>query len=89
MTRLQTFAAEFVNSTRDYIFIRPEDRLLIMRPNKTHHLNATACEMLQMLYAQDEVDVAAVVAHFAGRFGTEPERIEQDLEKLLKTSRRC
>jgi len=85
MERLQRFAAEFVNSTREYIFIRPEDRLLIMRPNKTHHLNATACEMLRRLYDQPEVDVPALVAHFAAKFGAAPERIEKDLEELLKT----
>jgi radical SAM protein with 4Fe4S-binding SPASM domain len=83
MHRLQQFASEFVNSTRDYIFIRPEDRLVIMRPNKTQHLNATACEMLSLLYGQPQVDVQALVAQLATKYAVEPERIAKDLDDLL------
>ena len=85
MDRLQRFAEEFVGSTRDYVFIRPEDRLLILRPNRTQHLNATACEMLAMLYGQETVDVRAVVADVAGKYGVDPERVGQDLDDLLNT----
>ena len=45
--RLQQFASSFIESTRDYIFVRPEDNLLILRPNRVHHLNATATVMLR------------------------------------------
>lgn len=85
MTGLQEFAQQFIESTRDYIFIRPEDRLVIMRPNKTHHLNETACEMLRRLYAQDEVDAGRVVAEMAGEYGVAPELVAEDLRKLLRT----
>lgn len=85
MTDLQTFAQQFVASTRDYIFIRPQDRLVIMRPNKTHHLNATACDLLQKLYAQPEIDTAAVVAEVAHDYGVTPELVADDLHKLLQT----
>lgn len=85
MTDLQTFAQQFVASTRDYIFIRPEDRLVIMRPNKTHHLNATACDLLQKLYAQEDIDTAQVVAEVARDYGVAPERVAEDLRKLLQT----
>ena len=47
--RLQQFASSFIESTRDYIFVRPEDNLLILRPNRVHHLNATATVMLKAL----------------------------------------
>jgi radical SAM protein with 4Fe4S-binding SPASM domain len=85
MTDLQRFATEFVTSTRDYIFIRPQDRLVIMRPNKTHHLNETACALLSRLYAQDEVDTAGLVADVAAEYDVPPERVAADLRKLLGT----
>jgi len=47
--RLQQFANSFIESTRDYIFIRPEDNLLILRPNRVHHVNANATVMLKRL----------------------------------------
>jgi radical SAM protein with 4Fe4S-binding SPASM domain len=85
--RLQQFATSFVNSTRDYIFIRPEDRLLILRPNKTFHLNATATEMLHTLYTSEHVDVEALVRDVAMRYHAAPEQIEHDLDALLDSLR--
>jgi radical SAM protein with 4Fe4S-binding SPASM domain len=83
MTRLQDFAAQFITSTRDYVFVRPEDRLLILRPNKIHHLNRTATDMLSMLYAQEAPDVDAVVRQTAARYGVPGSQVEADLERLL------
>lgn len=85
MTDLQTYASQFVESTRDYIHVRPEDRLMIMRPNKTHHLNATACEMLHLLYSQPKVDVAAVIRAMTHRYDVSDTKIEGDLRELLNT----
>ena len=82
---LQEFATEFITSTRDYVFIRPEDRLLILRPNKIHHLNRTAAEMLTALYAQETPDAAAVVHRTAARYGIPAERVEADLDRLLRS----
>jgi radical SAM protein with 4Fe4S-binding SPASM domain len=84
-TALQDFAAEFITSTRDYVFIRPDDQLLILRPNKIHHLNRTATEMLTALYAQETPDVAAVVAATAARYDVPIEQVEADLERLLRS----
>jgi RecB family endonuclease NucS len=39
MNNLQSFAGQFVSSTRRYLLVRPEDGVLILRPNKVHHLN--------------------------------------------------
>jgi hypothetical protein len=36
-SRLQSFE-QFVTRTRRYLFVRPEDGVLILRPNKAHHL---------------------------------------------------
>ncbi len=38
-----------MSEVKDYFFVRPEDNLLILRPNKVMHLNQTAQMMLQML----------------------------------------
>ncbi len=82
---LQAFAAEFIASTRDYVFIRPEDNLLILRPNKIHHLNRTATEMLATLYAQETPDVEGIVAATAARYGVPQAQVAADLECLLKS----
>ena len=66
--RLQQFAVSFVESTREYVFIRPEDHLLILRPNRVHYLNATATAMLHALYNQEPVDVAALVSRMSARY---------------------
>jgi hypothetical protein len=49
---LQRFAAELVEGTREYIYIRPEDGLIIMRPPRMTFLNETAPYMLDRLYGR-------------------------------------
>ena len=83
--QLQRFAASFIESTRDHIFVRPADNVIILRPNRAHHLNATATEMLHALYSQAEVDTAAVVREIAARYGEPEERVAADLSKLLQS----
>jgi len=83
--RLQQFAASFVESTRDYVYIRPEDNLLILRPNRVHHLNATATAMLHTLYNQEGVDVAGLVGQMAARYRVPEIQIAQDLDRLLRS----
>jgi radical SAM protein with 4Fe4S-binding SPASM domain len=39
----------FIDEVRDFFFVRPQDNLLILRPNKTMHLNETGMLMLKML----------------------------------------
>jgi radical SAM protein with 4Fe4S-binding SPASM domain len=85
MSILQDFATEFIASTRDYIFIRPEDQLLILRPNKIHHLNRTATDMLAALYAQELPDTAAIVRETADRYGVPESQVAADLERLLRS----
>jgi len=80
---LQRFTAELVNSTRSYIYIRPEDGLIILRPNRLHHLNETATFMLHMLYSQEKPDAQAVISAVAQRYHVDEERVRQDLQNLL------
>ena len=83
MEKLQEFAAQLVESTREYLYIRPEDRLLILRPNRTQHLNPSACEMLTMLYGQPQPDARAVVSSTAAKYGVSELRVAKDLDNLL------
>jgi radical SAM protein with 4Fe4S-binding SPASM domain len=85
MTALQDFAAEFIASTREYIFVRPEDQLLILRPNKIHHLNRTATDMLAALYAQELPDTSAVIRATADRYNVPEAQVASDLERLLRS----
>jgi radical SAM protein with 4Fe4S-binding SPASM domain len=82
---LQDFVSEFISSTRGYVFVRPEDNLLILRPNKIHYLNRTATEMLSALYAQERPDVATVVHETAGRYRVPEAQVRDDLERLLQS----
>jgi radical SAM protein with 4Fe4S-binding SPASM domain len=81
--RLQQFASSFVESTRDHVFIRPEDNLLILRPNRVQYLNKTGTEMLHALYSQETVDVEALVVQVAAKYGVPAARVGEDLDKLL------
>lgn len=82
---LQKFATSFIESTRDHIFVRLADNVIILRPNRAHHLNATATEMLHALYSQEQIDVSAVVREIAARYGEPEERVAADLSKLLQS----
>jgi radical SAM protein with 4Fe4S-binding SPASM domain len=81
--RLQEWASSFVESTRDYVYVRLEDNVLILRPNRVQYLNKTAAVMLHALYDQDPVDVGALVRDMAERFDVDEPRVAGDLEKLL------
>ena len=52
----------FIDDVKDYFFPRPEDNLLILRPNKVMHLNKTAMKMLQLLF--EGQDAKSIVDHF-------------------------
>ena len=81
--KLQQFATSFVESTRDYVFVRPEDNLLILRPNRVHYLNPTATDMLHALYNQEPVNVAVLVSQMAARYRVSQAQIVEDLDSLL------
>ena len=81
---LQRFASELVSSTRDYVYIRPQDGLFIMRPNRLHHLNETATFMLDLLYGQEEgPDVEAVVTAVVQRYHADEQDVRRDMRNLL------
>ena len=83
MDKLQEFASQLVATTREHVFIRPEDGLLILRPNRTQYLNDTAVEMLTKLYAQEIVDAPAVVRDVAAKYDVDEQTVAKDLDNLL------
>ena len=85
-TDLQAFASELVTQTKGYVYIRPEDGLFILRPNRVHHLNKTANAMLTRLYGSDgSPDVDAVVKEVAAEYSVDEEQVRGDLYQLLVT----
>lgn len=75
---------KFVEDTRDVLYLREVDRLLIIRPNKLHHCNDTAFALLAGLY-RDRRPAAEVIATVSKKFTAEPERLEADLRQLMQT----
>jgi radical SAM protein with 4Fe4S-binding SPASM domain len=83
---LQRLASELVQATRDYVFIRPEENLIILRPNQLHYLNETATLMLDMLYGRAQgPDVDGVVRFIARRYAADESRVRDDLARLLRS----
>jgi radical SAM protein with 4Fe4S-binding SPASM domain len=82
---LQTFAEQVIASTREYVYIRPADGLMIIRPSRLHHLNSMATFMLDRLYARPEgPDVQTLIAEVSSRYGANPERVKDDIATLLQ-----
>lgn len=83
---LQQTVASFVESTRDHLYIRPEDNLLILRPNRMNFLNHTAVAMLHQLYSQKPIiNTDAVIHDIAARYQVPPERVGHDLGQLIQS----
>jgi radical SAM protein with 4Fe4S-binding SPASM domain len=70
----------FINDVKDYFFPRPEDNLLILRPNKVMHLNKTAMKMLQLLF--EGQDTKSIVNHFV-KIGAEQQVVLNDLAAFV------
>jgi hypothetical protein len=66
---------EFIGEVKDYFFPRPEDNLLILRPNKVMNLNETAMRMLRLLF--EGINVEELVEHFV-ELGAEKQVVMND-----------
>ncbi len=75
----------FIDSTKDALFIRRADSLLMIRPDKTMGLNATALEILDSLYSRDRKPLSQSFDDLAHRMGVERDRLIQDAQRLLET----
>lgn len=71
----------FMEEVRDYFFSRPEDNLLILRPNKVMHLNRTGMLMLKMLLEGGSPE--NVVNYFTENHGAEKQQVLNDLAAFV------
>jgi len=70
----------FIDDVKDYFFPRPEDNLLILRPNKVMHLNETAMKMLQLLFEGQKLE--DIVKYFTS-IGASEQRVVNDLAAFV------
>lgn len=73
----------FIASTRSAVFVRTADRVLMIRPDKTMQLNASAARILEALYAPEAGSVAEVVERLAPELGIASDRLAADVRNLL------
>lgn len=74
----------FVESTRDVLFLRDSDSLLIIRPNKIQHVNRTALEMLDSLYMK-RAGAGDTVKRMSAKYGLTEESLLEDLSGIVST----
>jgi radical SAM protein with 4Fe4S-binding SPASM domain len=77
----------FVAGTRQAVFVRRADSLLLVRPEKTLGLNATAVRILEALYHPSQRPAATVLAELAPRLGVDVERLLADTRQLMQAVR--
>lgn len=75
-----SWVPSFIEDVKDYFFPRPEDNLLILRPNKVMHLNETAMRMLKLLF--EGMDVKSIVQTFESA-GAERQVVLNDLAAFV------
>ncbi len=73
----------FLDHTKDVIYLRKIDKLLIIRPNKIHHLNDSAFEILFELYSNkgSPDDIAGKLSR---KYNVSKRSITNDIIALLK-----
>jgi len=69
INKLKKEADRIVFSTLEQVYLRDEDKLLILRPNKLYFANATALYLLKKLYSPDyHIDKINEYMPFVGNF---------------------
>lgn len=74
----------FVDATRDILYLRKEDLLLIIRPNRIQHVNSTAYDMLHSLYAVG-MDAETVTDSISEKYEIERNLVIRDLSETINT----
>lgn len=74
----------FVASTREALFVRGADQLLMIRPDKSMGINHTAAEILSGLYNRDGRRAGAVLAELSPKLGVDTGRLLDDTEGLIQ-----
>ena len=70
----------FIEEVRDFFFVRPQDNLLILRPNKIMHLNETGMRMLKRLLEDEPLE--DIIKHFV-EAGGERKVVMNDLAAFV------
>jgi len=74
----------FVAGTSEIIYLRQDDSLLIIRPDRIQHLNSTGFEMLHSLY-EKKAGAADTVELIHSKYGTGKDIIVKDLTEMIKS----
>jgi radical SAM protein with 4Fe4S-binding SPASM domain len=74
----------FVAGTAEIVYLRQDDSLLIIRPDRIQHLNSTGFEMLHSLYYK-KAGAADTVEFIHGKYGTGKDIIVKDLAEIIKS----
>ena len=79
-----TSVTSFIESTREVVYLRDVDKILIIRPNKLQHLNDTAYTMLHALYHEgtSPEEMLRTVSH---HYNVAETVLQHDLMKLITT----
>ncbi len=97
MKILASLASSLISSTREQVYLRKEDGLLILRPNKMYFVNKTARNILEKLYSPEyhavcgekknhvNIDLERLIAETASQYKIGKSRLADDIEKLLQT----
>jgi len=73
----------FVASTRQALFVRRADNLLLIRPDKTLSVNDSALEILQVLYERDAPGAADILPALASELRVDLDRLTHDTLALI------
>ncbi len=93
---LVSAASEIIATTKEQIFLRDCDRLLILRPNRMYFVNKTALYILNKLYnpqyhkIEDNgkkftIDLNSIIDECAAKYKIDKAVITGDIQKLLQT----
>ncbi len=78
---------QFIAATRQAVFVRTIDQLLMVRPDKTMSLNASATAILGGLYDPQGREAGQVLRQLVPQLGVEPARLLRDADELLQAVR--
>jgi len=79
-----SFINEVVDNTRDYVFVRADDSLLIIKPNKVHYLNDTARRLINRMYELPSGKSYQAITEVATEYGISPDQVADDAIRLLE-----
>jgi len=92
LPELSEAASRIVGTSSSQVYLRKQDRLLILRPNRMYFVNATAFDILAKMYSPDyssggsgRVDVERIVAECSASYGVDRNRLSADIGGLLTT----